>query len=325
MKKFTKMILIIAAVCFALGSVITVAASSLGGRVPVRVAMNDDTMEWWCRNVLYRVSHGTYGGDNNLAVHGHEEEHHDSVKNGSSQSSALASQSGGGADSQISGAPKYLEYQDSFSAGINFTRLEIKTEAAQLEIAEGPSDSFLYVTDATEYVEWSQKMDGDTLELTFRRKKGLGVLPSGENAYACLIIPKDHHFQTIELEASAGYINAGVLTTGELKIDTEAGAVDMDSAHVQELEIDCEAGAVTFAGAVESKLEADCNVGSVELFLEGKMADFNYEIDANAGSVDIDDQSYSGLKKEKKLLHDGAAKMAELDCSMGSIRVEFNN
>lgn len=291
MKKFTKIVLILAAVCFAFGSAITVAASSLGGRVPVRVAMNDDTMEWWCRNVLYRMGHGTYGGDDILVGHGHEEEHHG----------------------------------DSFSAGADFTRLEIQTEGAQLEIAEGSGDSLLYVTDATEYVEWSQKADGDTLELTFRRKKGFGVLPSEEKAYACLTIPKDHRFQTIELETSAGYINAGALTTGELKIDSKAGAVDMDSAHVQKLEIDCKAGAVTFMGTVESNLEADCNVGSVELFLEGEMSDFNYEIDANTGSVDIGDQSYSGLKKEKKLLHDGAAKTAELDCSVGSIRVEFNN
>lgn len=310
MKKFTKIILIIAAVCFALGAAMTVTASSLGGRVPVSVAMNDDTMEWWWRNVLYRVSHEAYRGNHSLPDYGHEEEHHDLTGDGGIRQS---------------GTPVDLEYQDSLSVGDAVTRLEIKTEAAQLEITEGSGDGVLYVTDATEYVEWLQEIDGDTMELTFRRKKGFGVLSAGEAAYACLVIPKDGQFQTIELDASAGYVNAAALAAEELKIDTEAGAVDVDSARVQELEIDCKAGEVNFRGVVESKLEADCNVGNVDLFLEGAASDFNYELDANTGSIDIDGQSYSGLKKEKKLLHEGAVKTAELDCSMGSVCVEFDN
>jgi len=360
MKKFTKIVLILAAVCMVFGSVITAAASSLGGRVPVRVALNDETFS----RLFYRAFHHVpgrvhlwdddyeffdddddrddydddgrdayddrddyedyevYGGYNGYGycydytdAHGHQERHHGI--SGSGVSNPVP-------DDGQQKTPEISEYQDRFSSESRFKELKVRADAAAVEIIEGSGDTFLYVTEATEYIEWSWKIDDDdTLEVYFRRKKGLGKLAAGQKSSACLIIPKDHSFQEIDLEGKAGVIYAGSLTTGKLEISSSASSIDIEDGSVGELEIDCKAGQATFSGTVERKLEADCEAGNVGLTLDGNKKDFNYEIEASMGNVTVGDVSYSGLKEKKELFHEGAGKTVELDCNMGVIDVRF--
>ena len=47
-------------------------------------------------------------------------------------------------------------------------------------------------------------------------------------------------------------------------------------------------------------LEADCGIGNIDLDINGKESDYDYEISCSAGEVDIGDSSYSGIGHEQK-------------------------
>ena len=70
-------------------------------------------------------------------------------------------------------------------------------------------------------------------------------------------------------------------------------------------------------------LEADCGIGNIDLDINGKESDYDYEISCSAGAVDIGDSSYSGIGHEKKISNPGASGKMDLDCGVGNITVDF--
>ena len=82
------------------------------------------------------------------------------------------------------------------------------------------------------------------------------------------------------------------------------GNVDLDNLNVQ-------------------NLEADCGIGNIDLDINGKESDYDYEISCSAGEIDIGDSSYSGIGHEKKISNPGASGKMDLDCGVGNITVDF--
>ena len=62
---------------------------------------------------------------------------------------------------------------------------------------------------------------------------------------------------------------------------------------------------------MERELDVEVNAGDVEVRLTGIYQDFNYSVQTSAGSIQIGDQEYSGLKKEKHIKN-AAAKKEEI-------------
>ena len=63
-------------------------------------------------------------------------------------------------------------------------------------------------------------------------------------------------------------------------------------------------------------------MGNAELYLDGCMEDYNYEIECATGNVEIDDESFSGLAAERVINNDADAVM-NIECSMGNVTVGF--
>ena len=70
-------------------------------------------------------------------------------------------------------------------------------------------------------------------------------------------------------------------------------------------------------------LEADCGIGNIDLGIDGKEKDYDYEISCAAGAIDIGDSSFSGLGHEKKISNPGSAGKMTFDCGVGNITVDF--
>ena len=77
-----------------------------------------------------------------------------------------------------------------------------------------------------------------------------------------------------------------------------------------------------FYGTVEKEVDIDCGAGSVTLNLEGKVEDYNYELECGIGSIDIGGSSYSGLSSSHSV-DNGAARIISADCGMGAISLRF--
>lgn len=292
MKRFTKIMLILAAFTFVFGFAITAAAKALGGQMPRMAVINS----------------GWYG-----AMRDHEipdEDTWDLEDEDMMSEIALDELADIDAVFQEAGAHK----------------LEISVEAAGVELIEGDTEGSIYLSEAGKYIEWEQEIDDDTMKLTIRKKKGTGKKISSwdSEAYrAVLVLPKGEELHEVEIKAGAGSVEADRITVNKLKLEAGAGSINIGSGNVRELKIDSQAGSVIYTGKVDRELEVDCQAGSAEVYLSGVQEDFNYELKVSMGSIEIDGRNYSGLDKEKTLTNKDARKKAELDCEVGSIELAF--
>ena len=131
----------------------------------------------------------------------------------------------------------------------------------------------------------------------------------------------------------------------DASVDVAAGTVNLDDDfYAKKLEVSVAAGEFTndsadYSGESSSlpsaqemlicenlnvqDLEADCGIGNIDLDINGKEADYDYEISCAAGAVDIGDSSYSGIGHEKKISESGCIRKDGLDCGVGNITVDF--
>lgn len=309
MKRFTKIMLILAVFIFVFGLAITAAAEALGGEMPRMAVIHNG----WYDGEWFRASH-------NAPDH-HE---YDTMR-----------------DYEIPDEDTWeLEYEDMISEveaeeladidaifqEVGVHKLEISVEAAGVEIIEGDTEDSIYLAEAGKYIEWEQEIDDDTLKLTIRKKRGAGNKISSwdSEAYrAVLVLPKGEEFHELEIKVGAGSVEADRITVNNLKLEAGAGSIGIGSGSVRELKIDSQAGSVIYTGKVDRELEVDCQAGSAEVYLSGTQEDFNYDLKVSMGSVEIDGRNYSGLDKEKTLTNKDAWKKAELDCEVGSIELVF--
>lgn len=115
----------------------------------------------------------------------------------------------------------------------------------------------------------------------------------------------DFYAKKLEVSVAAGeFLNDGAVTAEKADITVGTGNVDLENLNVQDL-------------------EADCGIGNIDLDINGKESDYDYEISCSAGAIDIGDSSYSGIGYEKKISNPGASGKMNLDCGVGNITVDF--
>ena len=115
----------------------------------------------------------------------------------------------------------------------------------------------------------------------------------------------DFYAKKLEVSVAAGeFSNDGAVTAEKADISVGTGNVDLDNLNVQ-------------------NLEADCGIGNIDLDINGKESDYDYEISCSAGEIDIGDSSYSGIGHEKKISNPGSSGKMTFDCGVGNITVDY--
>lgn len=128
---------------------------------------------------------------------------------------------------------------------------------------------------------------------------------SVEVAAGTVNLDDDFYAKKLKVSVAAGeFLNDGAVTAEKADISVGTGNVDLDNLNVQ-------------------NLEADCGIGNIDLDINGKESDYDYEISCSAGEIDIGDSSYSGIGHEKKISNPGASGKMDLDCGVGNITVDF--
>ena len=137
--------------------------------------------------------------------------------------------------------------------------------------------------------------------------------------------PKKTEFEDVSLEVAAGTINLDDdFYAKKLKVSVAAGEFLNDGAVTAEkADISVGTGNVDLDNLNVQNLEADCGIGNIDLDINGKESDYDYEISCSAGEIDIGDSSYSGIGHEKKISTPGASGKMDLDCGVGNITVDF--
>lgn len=209
-------------------------------------------------------------------------------------------------------------------SGVENLKLDIG--ASEVRIKTGTDDK-IHVDDSrmkTENaVQKTLSDDGKTLEITTKMRSSFKNV---RNVKGTLVIylPKDYKFDQVDMEYGAATAEIDGLNAKSLKIESGASGCTIKNADIEELDVETGAGSLDFYGTVEKEVDIDCGAGRVTLNLEGKVEDYNYELDSSAGSVEIgEDIDLGGLSTEKSI-DNGSKRTIEISNEAGSVEIRFH-
>ena len=213
--------------------------------------------------------------------------------------------------------------EETFS---NIENLKLDIDASEVRIKTGTDDK-IHVDDSrmkTENaVQKTLSDDGKTLEITTKMRSSFKNV---RNVKGTLVIylPKDYKFGQVDMEYGAATAEIDGINAKSLKIESGASGCTIKNADIEELDVETGAGSLDFYGTVEKEVDIDCGAGRVTLNLEGKVEDYNYELDSSAGSVEIgEDIDLGGLGTEKSI-DNGSKRTIEISNGAGSVEIRFH-
>lgn len=125
----------------------------------------------------------------------------------------------------------------------------------------------------------------------------------------------------LTVNADAGEIMLSEVTAGVLSASVGAGTMDIEDGVFDTASLNCGVGTMDMEAAIRGDTEIDCGMGSVDLELADGADSVNYLLRCGAGTIEIGDNTYSGLAKESKL-NNGASATFTLNCGMGAISID---
>lgn len=186
---------------------------------------------------------------------------------------------------------------------------------------------------------WEYHIEDDTLCLN-AFEEVITTLNAGEIS---IKIPKGSYFEEAEVKVGAGVLELTDMNVKELEAHIGAGEVVMRRIQAEEFaaevnagnlrakeissvnaELSVDLGECIYEGSISGNLEADCDMGNLDIVLTGSEAEHNYVIECDAGNIDIGDRSVSGVSAEK-VIDNGAASNFEIKCGLGNITVDFED
>lgn len=126
----------------------------------------------------------------------------------------------------------------------------------------------------------------------------------------------------INIEGGAGKIEAERLIANN-ELDAEIGAGDfyITEATLGETDIDCGVGRFEIGSCtLNGNADISGGVGDVNIGIVGEKEDFNYELSCGMGELEVFDESYTSLGKDKEI-DNGARYTISLECGVGKVTV----
>lgn len=116
------------------------------------------------------------------------------------------------------------------------------------------------------------------------------------------------------------------LNAGEFSASVGAGTLENYGAvSAREADIEVGVGTLSLTDLDAEYIEAECGIGTMELEAAGKKDDYNYRLSCGAGTLSLEDEEFSGLGASKIVDNDGAARKMQLECGMGTMEVGFTD
>lgn len=156
-----------------------------------------------------------------------------------------------------------------------------------------------------------------------------------------LKIPGNFKFDNADIQIKAGEVDVECgFSADQLTVNTDAGLISLESMEAQtfsvavgagEIDIedsvfktiymDCGLGTIDIEADITEYAKIDCGMGTVDLELAKGVDSANYMLNCGVGSIDIGDNSYTGLSRKKRI-ENGASAEFELNCGMGTISID---
>lgn len=141
-----------------------------------------------------------------------------------------------------------------------------------------------------------------------------------------IFCPENIKFQKVKLQMGAGTIEVnGEFQADQMEVNVGAGTFENSgSLDVKEADFTVGVGTADVSGLQVEKLNGSCGMGNMELTLAGKAADYNYDLKCGLGNVDVEGALETSITSgNKQITNEGAGKNVKLDCGMGVIQVDF--
>ncbi|MCI8946864.1 MAG: DUF4097 domain-containing protein [Lachnospiraceae bacterium] len=213
--------------------------------------------------------------------------------------------------------------------------LTVKAGRCELVITKTDQDTYAITSDNLHELQYFLE-DGELVILADSDWKRAGW----ENRRLTVYIPETGSVSDLNVELGAGACVAENLKVDNLKVESGAGSfivqglqarnaeiimgagqAEITDAEVTDLVIEAGMGDFFWEGSIQGNLKAECAMGAIHLLVAGAKEDFNYRTECVAGSIQAGDME-ENLTGER-YVDNGAGKEMKLECAMGRIEVGF--
>lgn len=306
MNKFIRTMLVIFAVCLALGGGLLIAGIAMGGTwddATVEIGNDDDDFD-----LDDMFDHGLFKRHGST----HDADDDDMMEMASATD------------------------ETNFVAA-DISDLELTLRGCELHILPSDDDQIYVEIESGKEKYFSVKQGEKKLAIVDTRK-----FKNHMKAYEVVVrIPEDHVFDSVDMTIGAGEVHITRLAADDIDIEGGAGEIKAEML-IANHELDAQIGAGDFhiAEAVLGETDIECGVGKFEIGactlngdaeisggvgdvmigIVGEKEDFNYELSCGMGELDVFGDSYTSLGKEKEV-DNGADDTISLECGVGSVNV----
>lgn len=141
-------------------------------------------------------------------------------------------------------------------------------------------------------------------------------------------LPKKKEFQNVTFKIGAGTVEInGDFKADQLSADIGAGTFSNDGRlEVKQTDISVGVGNAEIEELTTEKLTGNCGMGNMDITLTGNDTDYNYELKCGLGNLEVDDEQETTLTSgSRTITNPGAEKSVKLECGMGDVNVDFES
>lgn len=162
------------------------------------------------------------------------------------------------------------------------------------------------------------KEEGNTLKITSSRK----LEKKRQIIISC---PRDMKFRQMDIEVASGNIDVRRnIVADNLEIMLGAGEfVNSGTIEAAKAEFEVGAGEFKVTGLNAQEIDGQCGVGNLSLEVAGNEEDYSYSLECGIGDIAIGAENYGGFGKEKRINNPGATREIDLECGIGDVSVTF--
>lgn len=177
--------------------------------------------------------------------------------------------------------------------------LEVEFEAGQLQIYYADVEEIQI--EQKNVPDFKAKVEKKTLRIdgdTDNRKSSDGSI--------VIVLPQNMKFEEVDLEIGASMADINDIEAKNFTIEVGAGEAAISNLDVKDLDV-------------------NTGVGKVTVELVGKESDYNYNVECGIGSIEVGENSYSGLGTKQKISNPGADRSMNVECGIGEVQIRFGN
>lgn len=320
MKKFVKISLIIAGILFVVGCLLGAISAIAGGHQLVATIREDEALHEKigafvdkAADAAYRITDGEWGY---LWEDGNTDELVVNKNIAAEQENWY----------QVS-AKEVTGLHLELGAG-SFTIEEKETSDDNIDIRiEGIGSCNYSVKSGTLHIEGFKGInvvgnDVNFNNITLRLPKGQVLDKIDVEVGAGLMTMTGLKVKGLDAEIGAGELKLERIETEELLMEIGAGRLEASEMAVTDAEITVSMGECVYEGNITGNLDAECDMGNIDLKIDGKETDHNYQVECAAGNIAIGGLSFSALAAERNV-NNNAASDFDIECNMGNISIRF--